>query len=233
MVNAVPTFHPEPEALLAYAAGDLDEATSVLVATHLALCPGCRAEVRRLEAVGGVLTEAIEPVALAPDALAATLARLDEPAASPQPVGRAPAVASAPAAADFDRETLLSVPAPLRDFLGGNLSDLPWRWRGPSIREFPLPIGDGGPRASLIRVRPGTALPAHTHTGPETTLVLCGAFVDEGNRFARGDVSIAGSDDDHKPVATPDAECLCFAVIDGPLRLTGPIGRLFNPFLKL
>lgn len=228
MVDAVPTFHPEPEALLAYAAGGLDEPNSVLVATHLALCPDCRAEVRRLETVGGALTEAIEPVALAPDALAAALARLDEPEASPQP-----AITPSGAAVDFDRETLVSVPAPLRDYLGGNLSALPWRWRGPSIRELPLPIGDGGPRASLIRVRPGTALPAHTHTGAETTLVLCGAFVDEGMRFARGDVSIAGSDDDHKPVATPDAECLCFAVIDGPLRLTGPIGRLFNPFLKL
>jgi putative transcriptional regulator len=223
LADAVPTFHPEPETLLGYAAGSLDEASSVLVATHLALCPRCRAEVRRLETVGGALTGSLEPVALAPDALAAVLARLDEPEAP----------ARRPAGPAFDRETLFSVPAPLRDYLGGNLSSLPWRWRGPSIRELPLAIGDGGPRASLIRVRPGTALPAHTHTGAETTLVLCGAFVDDGQSFARGDVSIATSDDDHQPVATPDAECLCFAVVDGPLRLTGPIGRLFNPFLRL
>lgn len=223
MVDVVPSFHPEPEVLLAYAAGGLSEPESVLVATHLALCPRCRVEVRRLEALGGVVAASIDPAPLSPDALSAMLARLDEP-------DEQQAIPAPPA---FDDETLRSVPAPLRDYLGGNLSTVAWKWRGPYLRELPLAIGSGGPRASLIRVRPGTALPAHTHSGQETTLVLSGAFVDDGRCYARGDVATATGDDTHKPIATADAECLCFAVIDGPLVLTGPVGRHLNRFLKL
>lgn len=224
MTDAAPNHHPEPEALLAYAAGGLGEAASVLVATHLALCPRCRLEVGRLEAVGGALTEAIEPAPMAPDALASVLSLLDQPdpEAGPPPAPRV-----------FDDETLRSVPAPLRDYLGGSLSGLPWKWRGGAIRELPLAIGDGSVRAMLLRVRPGAAIPAHTHAGDETTIVLCGAYEDVTGRFARGDVATATSDLEHRPTATADGECICFSVIDGPLRLTGPIGRLFNRFLDI
>lgn len=227
MTDHRPRFHPDPEVLLAYAAGSLDEANAVLVATHLALCPRCRAEVGRLESVSAALTGQLQPAPLAPGALAAALTRLDEPPTEPGTRhGPTPAIR-------LDDETRHTVPAPLRDYLGDSLRALPWKWRGPAIRELPLAIGDRPMRASLIRVRPGSALPAHTHAGVETTLVLRGAFVDDTGHYRRGDVATATSDLEHQPVATPDDECLCFAVIDGPLRLTGPIGRLFNRFLRL
>jgi putative transcriptional regulator len=221
--DAAPSHHPDPEVLLGYAAGSLDLAGSVLVATHLALCPRCRAEVGRLEAIGGALAAGLPPAPLAADALSAVMARLDEPAAEAMP-------SPAPG---YDRETLHTVPSPLRGYLGGNLSALPWKWRAPGIRELPVAIGGGPARATLIRIRPGAGVPAHTHIGVETTLVLRGAFLDGKSRFARGDVAAATSADDHQPVATPEEECLCFAVIDGPLRLTGPIGRLLNRFVRL
>lgn len=39
--------HIGDDLLLSYAAGTLDEASSLLVATHLALCPHCRAQIGR------------------------------------------------------------------------------------------------------------------------------------------------------------------------------------------
>lgn len=225
MPDTAPAFHPEPESLLAYATGALGEAHSVLLATHLALCPRCRAEVGRLEAVGGLLAAELPPTPLARTALEATLARLDEPepetpaAAAPRP--------------RLDDATRRAVPQPLRGYLAASLAELPWKRRGLAVREMPLAIGGGGIRAALIRVRGGGALPAHTHHGIETTLVLRGAFMDAGQRFGRGDVAIATSDDDHQPVAAEGEECLCFAVVEGALRLTGPVGRLLNPFLRL
>lgn len=223
MPDTAPSHHPDPEVLLGYAAGNLDVAGSVLVATHLALCPRCRAEVGRLEAIGGALAAGLPPAALAPDALSAIMARLDEPAAAAMP-------SPAPG---YDHETLHTVPSPLRGYLGGSLSTLPWKWRAPGIRELPVAIGGGPARATLIRIRPGAGVPAHTHIGVETTLVLRGAFVDEVGRFARGDVATAASDLDHHPVAATGEECICFVVIDGPLRLTGPLGRLLNRFVRL
>jgi putative transcriptional regulator len=219
-----PAFHPDPEVVLAYAAGTLDEASSVLVATHLALCPRCRRDAARLDAVGGALADGLEPVPLSAGALEATLARLDRDEPPPP---------AAPPERRYDLETRRAVPEPLRSYLDGDLSALPWRWRGFAVRELPIDIAGDGVRASLIRVRAGAALPAHTHTGVETTLVLSGAFQDGDCRFARGDVATATHSIDHRPVATPEAECLCFAVIDGPLRLTGPVGRLLNRFVRM
>lgn len=220
--NRAPNHHPDPEALLAYAAGSLGEANAVLVATHLALCPRCRAEVARLEAVGGALTEVIEPVAMADGALERALAALDQPAQRE----------AAPARL-YDDETLRTVPAPLRTYLDGDLSRLPWRWRGVGVRELPLPIGDSSLRTSLIRVRGGSALPVHTHDGVESTLVLTGSFSDSTGRYARGDVEMANDETVHQPIADPGGECMCLIVVDGPLRLTGPLGRLLNPLLRL
>jgi putative transcriptional regulator len=223
LTDTTPVFHLEPEVLLAYSAGSLDEANSVLTATHLALCPRCRHEVARLDAVGGILTTQLAPTALASDALTAVLARLDE---VPSPV-------EDKVAAAIDDETRHWVPEPLRHYIGTSLSALPWKRRGFAIHELPLSLGAGSVRASLIRTGGGAALPAHSHDGVETTLVLRGAFRDDSGRYARGDVSTATSADDHRPVADPDDECLCFSVIDGSLRLTGRFGRLLNPFIRI
>ena len=31
----------------------------------------------------------------------------------------------------------------------------------------------------------------------------------------------------------PDGECLCFVVLEAPVKLIGPLGRLINPFLRI
>ena len=56
----MPVHHPSEALLLDYAAGNQDEPVSLLVATHLALCPACRATVERFETVGGAMIEELE-----------------------------------------------------------------------------------------------------------------------------------------------------------------------------
>ena len=102
--------------------------------------------------------------------------------------------------------------------------------RGRGVKEARIDIGDGSVRASAPDL-PRGSMPQHTHDGVESTIVLKGAFSDETGRYARGDVAIATADHDHAPVADASEECICFAVIDGPLRLTGPIGRVLNLFV--
>jgi putative transcriptional regulator len=84
----------------------------------------------------------------------------------------------------------------------------------------------------LYRIRAGKKMPQHTHEGSEYTLVIRGAFSDVTGRYGCGDVAISDEDIDHTPVAEAGEECLCFAVMDAPLRLTGPIGRFFNRFVQ-
>ena len=73
--------HPGDELLLSYASGAANEAVSLLVASHLALCASCRAAVAGAEAAGGSLLARVPPVALGEDAYRAVLSRLDAPSA--------------------------------------------------------------------------------------------------------------------------------------------------------
>lgn len=217
--------HPGDDLLVAYAAGSLDEGLSLMVATHLALCPPCRRKVADAEAMGAALVDEMPPEAMADDALKAILARLDE---------RAPAPTSKPALPRrpvFDARTRAVVPQPLRSYLGASLDALPWRALGPTVRTVELPTQ--GAKARLFRIKPGAALPQHSHNGAEYTLVLAGGFSDEVGSFARGDVASADESLLHQPVADPGEPCICLAVTDAPLRFTGVVPRLMQPFFGI
>lgn len=214
--------HPGDDLLVAYAAGSLDEGLSLMVATHLALCPDCRSKVAAAEAMGGALVDDMAPAPLADDALDALLARLDEPEPAPLPLPRRPT---------HDARTRTVVPEPLRSYLSASLDSLPWRSMGPFVRSVELPVS--GAKARLFRIKPGAAMPQHSHTGMEYTLVLAGGFSDEIGSFARGDVACADETLLHQPVADPGEPCLCLAVTDAPLRFTGVVPRLMQPFFGI
>jgi putative transcriptional regulator len=46
-------------------------------------------------------------------------------------------------------------------------------------------------------------------------------------------VAEADHEVDHRPVADEGEDCLCLVVTDAPLKLTGRLGRLVNPFVRL
>ncbi len=78
----------------------------------------------------------------------------------------------------------------------------------------------------------GKKLPVHTHRGYEMTLVLTGAFTDKLGTYARGDFVELDDSTEHQPIIDDGEPCICLAVTDKPLRFTGPLGRLMNPFLR-
>ena len=71
------THHPPDDTVLRYANGTLPEAPAIVVATHLSFCPACRHRMEAYEMLGGSMLENVAPAALSPDALTATLAKLD------------------------------------------------------------------------------------------------------------------------------------------------------------
>ncbi len=217
----MPVHHPEDVHLLDYADGAASPSLELLIATHLSLCPACREQVSMLEAVGGSLLEATAPAGGEDgDGLDRLLARLDGP--PPPPPRPARRLSGPPGAA---------LPQPLADHLAG-LGGITWRRVTDGLSWMELPGGADGEKLKLLRVAAGAPMPRHTHLGSELTLVLTGAFRDGDQVFRRGDLCLADTDTDHSPVAEPGEDCICLAYTDAPLRLTGPIGRLLNLFLR-
>ena len=217
--------HPDDELLLRYATGELPEAWSVLVATHVALCLECRSKVRAAEAVGGTLVAEAKPVDMLEGAFEATLART----LAPRSENGAGAVVSH---ADGD-ETKPLLPQPLRDYAGGDLNGVKWRRLGRGAYQIPLVSDRGSPAARLLRIPAGRPVPEHGHNGLELTMVLRGSFTDGGQRFGVGDVQTADADLEHQPVAEHGEDCICLAVTDAPLRFRGLFARMVQPFIGI
>lgn len=212
--------HLSDALLTAYAAGNLPEAFSLAVATHISLCDDCRAALAASEALGGAVLESqdkIEPMGAA--AWEAILARLED---IPPATAQKPAPPKHPV-----------LPAPLLEYVGGDLSKIKWRPLGMGVRQAILKTRDKEASARLLHIPAGQAVPDHGHRGTELTLVLQGAFRDEAQRFARGDIEIADEADQHTPVAEAGEDCICLAVTDAPLRFTGMIPRLLQPVFRI
>lgn len=214
--------HPSEATLFAYAGGSLPEGLSLVVASHLALCPSCRVNAALLNAVGGSLIEDLPGVSVADDALARTMARLD----TPPPPAAAPAPASAP-------HLGLEMPEPLRSYVA--MAHTPdWRFMAPGMRRLEvMPRSPRGGSVQLLRIAPGLRVAMHGHGGNEFTLVLQGAYDDEIGRFAAGDVSETTEETIHQPIADGDSGCICLVATEAPTQFKGWVGRLFQPFVGL
>ena len=203
---------------MGYAAGTLPEAFSLVVATHISMCDDCRAALAEYDAVGGEVMLDSDPVTVAEDALAATMALIEDGFGADKP---------APA-----RAQNALFPGPLQDYVDGDIDNLKWRKVGGGVSQLVLKTSrDASVR--LLRIPGGTAMPDHGHRGTELTLVLQGAFTDEHDRFGSGDVEVANEDMHHMPVAEAGMDCICLAASDAPLRFNGIMPRLAQRFIGI
>lgn len=209
--------HLSDQLLMGYAAGQLPEAFSLVVATHVSLCDECRARLASYDTLGGALIEDQAAIAMGEAALAAALSRIE---GTPQATRRAPLQAAG------------IFPAPLADYVGGDLSAVKWRSIGMGVRQAILPTG---PEASarLLYIPAGVAVPDHGHRGMELTLVLQGAFADANDRFDRGDLEIADESLEHTPVAMAGVDCICLAATDAPLRFRKLLPRIAQSIFRI
>jgi putative transcriptional regulator len=214
--------HITDQLLMAYSSGQLPEAFSLVVATHVSLCDDCRARLGAFDAVGGALVDQAAAVQMADDSLDAVLARISAPTANLTPPRLVP-----------PRATPRGLfPAPLRDYVGGDLAAVKWRPVGMGVRQAILPTArDASVR--LLYIPSGQAVPDHGHRGMELTLVLQGAFRDDSDRFGPGDLEIADQATEHTPIAEAGADCICLAATDAPLRFSGLLPRIAQKFLRI
>lgn len=206
--------HPTDETLGAFAAGTLDEARALIVATHVSLCPHCQMTAANFECVAGEMLRALPPTTMKADALSQALARLDAPAQTTMTI---------PPSSDD-----LHLPAPLAFCNRG-----PWRWLGRGIEFCAIDVTtEKDSRVFMLKAAPGIRLPHHKHTGTEWTCVIRGSFTHEGGQFAAGDFDEADETIEHHPVVGMDDLCICVVALQGQVKLQGWAGRLLQPLLR-
>lgn len=210
--------HVNDDLLLAYASGNLSEGWSLGVATHLAMCPDCRASLDLMEAAGGMLLEELEPVSGDDAAWDRLKARIETDA--PRLVQPKPHMASA------------VIPEPLRSYLGSDLVGLKWRNIG-TAHQIMIKTEDRDTQVRLLRIPAGKPVPEHSHGGRELTVVLTGSFHDKIDSFGPGDIEDADGELTHQPIAGPEEDCICLAVTDAPLKFTSRLVRLVQPLLGI
>ena len=217
--------HVSDSLLSAYAAGTLAEGWSLAVATHLSLCPHCRAKVSRFEAVAGDLLESISAQPDDMDLSWATMAgKLNGAADILVPfAAKRPAVPANQAV----------LPEPLRSYAGADVDGLKWKPLGRGAYQILLKTAEQETSVRLLRIPAGKPVPEHSHGGRELTLVLRGSFRDGNQVFGRGDMEETDESIQHQPVATEDEDCICLAVTDAPLRFKSWVMRAVQPLLGI
>jgi putative transcriptional regulator len=212
-----PGHHPAEDQLAGYAAGEMAEAPSLVIATHLALCPACRRQVADYEVLGGELLRELPGESLAEGSLSQTLARLDHAdnrSVEPKPVRPASGEAGL-------------LPQPLRDYMSQAWADKAnWRKAMPGLRTLKLKAE--GAKVWMMELQAGRPIPHHGHTGQEMVLVLSGGYHDGPTAYGPGDVHISGPETIHEPVTDQDGPCLCLVMVEGSIRPTRWLGRIVS-----
>ena len=219
----MPRHHPDPYLLNDYAAGSLPGAVALAMAVHLDFCRRCRDGMRQLNRLGGELLGGLDPVPVAEDAFTRLLQRLDD--SSPASAAEAVQLPAHGGCAGLTRA--------LRRLAPAGVEQLEWKRSGRGVRTSRLRFGDPQREVALYRIRAGSRVLEHGHCGSEITVVLSGAFADHEGCYRAGDFVLRGTTDVHRPVAAPEADCLCLGVLEAPIRLGGLFGRIANPFLRL
>lgn len=211
------TYHPDDDTLISFAAGKLTNPLGLILACHLQSCPQCRQRAMHFEAIAGELLFSLPATQLSSDAWKSMQAKLTSQETSPslkQSKYRSNSI----------------VPVPLQRFAGNQFERV--KWTGITrIKSYTLPIADRHFSVRLLKIPAGVAVPMHTHAGLELTQVICGGFSDGQGHYLAGDFVEATPHHTHQPVADKDSDCICLAVQEGPIRMTGPLLKWFNPFL--
>jgi putative transcriptional regulator len=207
-MNTDVNMHPSSQLLNQFIQGELATGKSIVVSAHMELCKSCCAKAKELEALA--------------------VSSWVDPSSAPQ--------LESPSATDYSSmvEEVVEVQMDVLDdsiklpkvLAKAAQQGLNWKQVAGGISEAQL-ILDDETQCEFIYMAPGSKVPVHTHKGSETTLVLKGSFEDELGEYKASDFIVRDTQHHHQPGSKEG--CLCFAVLDSPLKFTQGLARFMNP----
>lgn len=221
-MNTEVKMHPSAELLNQFVQGELATGQSVVVSAHMELCKSCCVKAKELQALA--VSVWVDPgSALQPEQSSeADYSKLvADIVKSPQIKSK-----TSEDLVEVDIDVLnrsIKLPKVLAKAASQGLN---WKKVAGGISEASLFI-DNETQCEFIYMAPGCKVPVHTHQGSESTLVLDGSFEDELGEYKASDFIIRDAQHNHQPRSKEG--CLCFAVLDSPLKFTQGLARLMNP----
>jgi putative transcriptional regulator len=212
-------YHPDTLTINAFAAGTIDTAEGLCIASHVQQCAECKHQLNQLETVGESFFMQPSQVLIAKGAKEGALKAIRQ-AKQVKPAPRTPTTSS-------------SVPKVLYKWIPNGYDELDWQTITREISTFDLTKNKKGTKVSLLKVKAGAHMPHHRHSGKEITVILQGSFSDEDGIYSEGDYLVRETHENHSPIASKDKDCICLTLLDGPIELTGFFSKLLNPILRL
>jgi putative transcriptional regulator len=215
------SHHLDDSTMVAFAAGTLGQAHSIVAASHISMCASCRATLREAEKLGGGILANQPEAAVSDMCRAATLASLDGTKSAPKSK-------TAPVPSG-------ELPLALMRALGGkSLNEIHWHKKAPGVAIFDVPMAKGDrTHLKLLSIGSGRQMPEHGHGGEELTLILKGSYSDHMGRFMPGDVADLDEDVEHTPTVDSEEDCICLVAIEAPTKFKSIWARLAQPFVGI
>lgn len=215
------------ERLWAFLQGELDPAESLLIVAHCHLSCEGRKRIIALTTCAAAAMETIEPQTMRCSAHAF----FEEKCAAHPKEKPAELIENAHCTKSCE------VPKPLQPYLGTSYEAVDWTLLYPGIFSKDVSIPGSRARTRFLKINKGTVIPEHRHLGDQLTLILRGAWIDEGETYRAGDVSIHQGDTKntftpHAPV-TQGEDCICMTVLHGPVKLIGIMANIIGLFSML
>jgi putative transcriptional regulator len=211
-------WHPSSDQLIEFSSGTGSSALAIAISTHLHFCNACRQRVTEMESTAAVFFEEQSRIDLKAGSFDALMARINE---EPNPVS-VKTKARKPS----------RFPPTIEKLINADTESLKWRSPMKNLRVSHLMTDETGFILGLHHMKSGGRVPEHTHRGNEISVVIEGGFSDEMGSYVPGDFIHLSKEHLHSPQADADGDCWLLSLVEAPVKLTGPVGWVLNPFLK-
>ncbi len=227
--------HPDINMLVEYTNGSLPWALSLAVKAHIQLCPHCRQHTAQMNVLGGLQLIDAPNEAVSNDSFNRLVARIQNAGSvqNAEQVNTAITTHVNTTKGDPSARSLLcrsALPQVLEKILPQKLR---WQKISRSLQMTRLHTGQQQYEVAFHKISKGGKVIEHDHKGLEITLVLDGSFSDENGIYQRGDFLVREPGHIHRPTAALNQDCLCLSVAAAPVKVTGFVGKLINPFLTI
>ena len=203
--------------------GNTNEAESLIISSHIAYCPACKAEVAKYENIGAFYLKNHEELNVSKSLWNNLLVKIDGLEQDSKETNFI----------DHKLSTrLCENGVRIPSFLYQYISDAPdtknWSSTINNVKYYNINFSESSYKGKMLEIPPGKIMPKHSHEGTEATMVFHGGYSDEVGNYNKGDLVISDDNEEHTPISSEQTGCICLVIYSGSLKFKGLLGSILN-----